>query len=208
MADPGVGRHDGEVVERVLAPTQEGVALDVALKLALGVAGEGVTAAEDVDLNRVVDDQLGGHERIDLLRIAPEVGDRVAHRREVDDPGHPGEVLHQHARRRERDLVARLGPGLPAGQRLDVGRGDGAVALGAQQVLEQDLQRERQPRDVKALLERVEAEDLKAAFPNFELGTGGKAIGRHGGLLRRGDQTVCPSIIANLKAHPPRLPRQ
>ena len=35
--DPGVGRHDGEVVEGVLAPAQERVALLVALELALGV---------------------------------------------------------------------------------------------------------------------------------------------------------------------------
>ena len=40
---------------------------------------------------------------------------------------------------------------------------DRAVALGAQQVLEQHLQRERQARDVEALLQRVEAEDLVLA---------------------------------------------
>ena len=37
--------------------------------------------------------------------------------------------------------------------------------LGAQQVLEQDLQRERQARDVEALLQRVEAEDLEPRSP-------------------------------------------
>jgi hypothetical protein len=110
VADPGVGRDDGEVVERVLTPAQEGVALDVALELALGVALERVAGAEDVDLDRVVDHQLGRHERVDLLRIAAELGDRVAHRREVDDPGHAGEVLHQHARRRK--AISLLGSAL------------------------------------------------------------------------------------------------
>ena len=43
---------------------------------------------------------------------------------------------------------------------------DRAVALGAQQVLEQDLQRERQPRDVEARLQRVEAEDLEPPAPS------------------------------------------
>jgi len=184
VADPGVGRDDGEVVERVLTPAQEGVALDVALELALGVAGERVAGAEDVDLDRVVDDQLGGHERVDLLRIATEFGDRVAHRREVDDPGHAGEILHQHAGRREGDLVGRFGLGIPARQRLNVGGADRPVAFGAQQVLEQDLQRERQARDVEALLQRVEAEDLEATLADHELGAGGKAIGGHGRLLR------------------------
>ena len=59
MDDPGVGRHDREVVERALAPAQERVALLVALELALGVDAEGVARAERVDLDRVVDHELG-----------------------------------------------------------------------------------------------------------------------------------------------------
>ena len=162
MHDPGVGRHDREVVERVLAPAQELVALLVALELALRVAAERVARAERVDLDRVVDHELGRDERVDLRRVAAHRRHRVAHRREVDDRRHAGEVLHQHARRRERDL--RVGSAF--GSQLasaSMSRGlDGAVALGAQQVLEQDLQRERQPRDVEAGLQRVEAEDLEA----------------------------------------------
>ena len=42
--DAGVGRHDREALERLLAPAQERVALGVALELALGVAREGVAA--------------------------------------------------------------------------------------------------------------------------------------------------------------------
>ena len=70
MDDPGVGRHDREVVEAVLAPAQERVALLVALELEVGVDLEGVVAAERVDLHGVVDDQLGGHERVDLRGLA------------------------------------------------------------------------------------------------------------------------------------------
>ena len=57
-----------------------------------------------------------------------------------------------------RGLVA----GDPLGDRLDVVGGDGLAVLVAQQVLEQDLQRVRQPRHVVLRLERVEAEDLVA----------------------------------------------
>ena len=63
--DAGVGRDDAEVVEGLLAPAQERVALLVALELELGVALERRRGPEGVDLDRVVDDQLGGHERID-----------------------------------------------------------------------------------------------------------------------------------------------
>ena len=114
MDDARVRRHDREVVERALAPAQEGVALLVALELALGVDAEGVAGAERVDLHRVVDHELGRRERVDLRRVAAHLGHRVAHRGEVDDRGHAGEVLHQHAGGRERDLLARLAPSRPS----------------------------------------------------------------------------------------------
>src|ERR687885_823408 len=65
VADAGVRRDDREVVERLLAPAQELVALAVALELELGVRLEGVAQREDVDLDRVVDHELGGNERVD-----------------------------------------------------------------------------------------------------------------------------------------------
>ena len=99
VADAGVRRHHGEVVERGLAPAQERVALLVALELELGVALEGEPLGELVDLDRVVDHELGRHERVDLRGVAAEVLHRVAHGGEVDDRRDAGEVLHQHARR-------------------------------------------------------------------------------------------------------------
>ncbi len=95
MHDPGVGRHYREVVEGALAPAQERVALLVALELALGVEAESVARAEGVDLHGVVDHQLGRHERVDLGRVATHRGHRVAHRGEVHDGRHAGEVLHR-----------------------------------------------------------------------------------------------------------------
>ena len=82
--------------------------------------------------------------------------------------GHAGEVLHDHARRREGDLLAGLGLGVPARELLDVGRLDRAVALGAQQVLEQHLEAEGQPRDVELRLQRVEAEDRVLAIADLQ----------------------------------------
>ncbi len=166
--DPRIGRYDGEVVKGVLAPAQERVALLVALELALGVRAKRVARAERVDLDGVVDDELGRHERVDHRRVAAHRGHRVAHRGKVDDRGHPGEVLHDDARGRERDLLRRHRLGVPGRERLDVGGVDGAIALGAQQVLEQDLQRERQPRDVEGRLQRVEPVDLDRAVADRE----------------------------------------
>ena len=177
--DAGLGRDDDEALEGRLAPAQELVALLVALVLALGVDAQRVARAEGVDLDRVVDDQLGRDQRVDLRRVAAEVGHRVAHRREVDDRRHAGEVLHHHARGRERDLLGGLGVVVPARERLDVLLADGDAVLGAQQVLEQDLQRERQPRDVELLLERIQPVDLIGTPADLEVGTGAEGIFRH-----------------------------
>ncbi len=179
MDDPGVGRHHGEVFERPLAPAQEQVALLVALELALRVEAEGVAGAEGVHLDRVIDHQLGRGERVDAGRIPAHVGHRVAHGGEVDDRRNPGEVLQQHAGGGEGDLLAGVGLGVPAGEGLDVRSADRAVALGPQQVLEQDLQRERQARHVVLALEHIQPEDLILALADRELVPGTKAVLRH-----------------------------
>ena len=182
--DAGVRRYDLEVVKGALAPAQEGVALLVALELQVGVALEGLRGAVGVDLDGVVDNQLSGHEGVDLVGVAPHLLHGVAHRGQIDDRRHAGEVLHHHARGRERDLLGRLVVGVPGGYRLDILRPDRLSVLVAQQVLEQDLQRERQPRDVELGLQRVQAVDLVLRVADAELGLRVKAVsGGHGSKL-------------------------
>ncbi|SIJ26927.1 Uncharacterised protein [Mycobacteroides abscessus subsp. abscessus] len=155
--DAHAGRHDLEVVERGLAPAEELVALAVALVLDVHVALDRVGRAEGVDLDGVVDDELGRGERVDLVRIAAELRDLLTHRGEVDDAGHAGEVLHDHTGRGELDLRARVGAGIPVREGLDVLLGDVGTVFGAQQVLQQHLEAEGKllrPGD------RVEAIDL------------------------------------------------
>ena len=69
-----------------------------------GVQIRGIQFRVVIDLHRMVDDELDRLERIDLLRVAAEADDAVAHGREIDNGGNAGEVLQQHARGRERDL--------------------------------------------------------------------------------------------------------
>ena len=148
VADAGAGRHHAEIVEGALAPLQEVIALDVALVLVLDVACDRLWRAELVDDHRVVDDEVDGDERVDLLGVAAERLHAVAHGSEVDDRRHAGEVLHQHARGPEADLLVRGAlVDEPGRDRLDVGLGDGAAVLVAQEVLEQHLHGEGQLRD-------------------------------------------------------------
>jgi len=80
---------------------------------------------------------------------------------EVNDRGHPGEVLQQHARGGEGDLAARLPGRDPAGN-----RGDVVVVPGPEHVLEQDAQRVGQALDA---VDRVETMDLIAPVSDVQL---------------------------------------
>ena len=123
-----------------LAPAQELVALAVALVLEFDVAGERVGGAEQVGDHRVVDHQLGRRQRVDLLRVAAEFDDRLAHGGQVDDAGTPVKSCMTTRAGRELDLGVGLGRGIPAGERLDLIGGDVGAVLGPQQVLEQHLE--------------------------------------------------------------------
>ena len=76
--------------------------------------------AEGVGDDRVVDDQLGRHERVDPRRVAAEVGHRLAHGGEVDDRRDAGEVLEDHPGGRELDLGRRVRRGVPRRERTHV----------------------------------------------------------------------------------------
>jgi hypothetical protein len=99
VADPGVRRDDQQPLEGTLSPLQELVALPVAGELDLDVAAKRVAGAGHVGHHRVVDDELGGHERVDRPGVAAEVDHGVAHGGQVDDGGHAGEVLEEDAGR-------------------------------------------------------------------------------------------------------------
>src|SRR6516165_3783140 len=64
--DAGVRRHHAEIVERILSPAQEQVALAVALEFQVGIALEAQRSPEAIHLDRVIDDQLDGLQGIDL----------------------------------------------------------------------------------------------------------------------------------------------
>ena len=146
MDDAGAGWHDLEIAERRLAPAQERIPLAIALELDGRIALECIGRSVMIDLHRVVDDQLSGRERIDALRVAAKFADGLAHRGQIDHTGHAGEVLHDHPRWSERDLMLRGGFGVPIEQRVDVAARHIHAVLEAQQVLEQDLQRVGQSR--------------------------------------------------------------
>ena len=198
--DAGAGWDHLEVVERALAPAQELVALTVALVLDLDVALERLRRTEDVGDHGVVDHHLGGSERVDPRRVSAEVRHRLAHGGQVDDARHAGEVLHDHARRRELDLLVGVRLGVPAGQRLDVVGGDVLAVLGAEQVLQEHLEAEGQRLDVEAVpVDRIQAVDLVGLAVDVQRALGTKAVGaRHDSPSVRGLDSSVICRVAHL----------
>jgi hypothetical protein len=123
----------------------------------------------------VVDHQVHRLERVDARRIAAHGAHGVPHRGEVDDRGDAREVLEEHPRRHEGDLVLGDALRVPGEQRLDVLAADAQAVLEAEQVLEQDLQRDREPGG--PLTEHVQAVDDEARARNHELATRAEGVG-------------------------------
>ena len=129
---------------------------------------------ELVDLHRVVDHELGREQRVDLRRVAAEVAHRVAHRGEVDDRGTPVKSWSRTRAGVNAISLARLGLRVPGRDGLDV-----LVVAEPEDVLEQDPERVRQPLDVEAVLQRVEAEDLVLPASHAQRRACGEGVG-HG----------------------------
>jgi len=120
------------------------------LELEVDVLVEGVVVAEKVDADRVIDDEVDRRQRIDLLRVAAEFFQRVAHRGQIDHRRNAGEVLQQHAAGTEGDFLIRLAVGEPSAESLDVIRLHRAAVFKPQHILEQHFHGERQPREIEA----------------------------------------------------------
>ncbi len=143
--NPGIRRHDAEVLKRGLPPAQQDVALAIALEFEQGIQVERIGGAEVVHLDRVIDDQVGGQQRVGARGIGAHGGKRIAHRREIDHAGHAGEILQQHARGHKADFADSRA--FAPRYRLDIARQHALAVLIAQQVLQQDADRERQAAD-------------------------------------------------------------
>ena len=83
MANTVSGRDDVKAVERFLSPSQESVALAVALEFELQIALRRARHAGDVDGHRMIHNQIERNHRVDVSRFATEFDDRIAHRRKI-----------------------------------------------------------------------------------------------------------------------------
>ncbi len=142
MADAGARRHHAEIIERPLPPFQEGVALAIPAIFHIDVFLEGAGRGKIVHHHRMIDDEIDWCQRVDLRWIFSQRFHRIAHGGKIDHGGNPGEILHQNTRWTEGNFHLVLATILePSRDALNIGLGDRASILVAQQVLQQHLQR-------------------------------------------------------------------
>ena len=113
----------------------------------------------------MIDDEVRGHKGIHLGRVPAEVCHRVAHDRKVDDRGHPGEVLEHDPRRHEGDLGLGGDTGAPGCQGIDVGRLDDPATGVAEDVLQEDLERDRSAGQIDSVADRGKGDIVREACP-------------------------------------------
>ena len=173
MHNAGHRRHNAEIAECLLSPLEELIAFAVAQEFHFGVAVERIGCGEEINLHRVVNDQVNRHKRIDLLRVAAETCNCGAHRSQVNDGGHAREILHDNTTRQKWNARARAFR-RPRGDVLHIVLCDLVVIALTEGGFEHDTNRERQFAEFveTSLLQRIEAEDDVLLLSHFQYITG------------------------------------
>ena len=177
--DADAGWHDFEGIECLLAPFQELVAFAVAVEFKVEVAVERVAGAGVIHLHRVVDDEVDRHEGFDHFRIAAHAIDGRAHRGEVDQKRHAGEVLQDDACDHEWDLIV-AGIFCIVGSEVgDVLVADLESVVVAKERFQHDADRDRQAGEVGKSLFGESGQRVEFALGSGAGGEGAECV--HGG---------------------------
>ncbi len=164
MHDPDAGRDEAESLEGLLTPLQKFVTLAVAFELHLHVQTQRLGRAGEIDLDRMIHDQIDRHERLDDFWIAAEVLHRAAHRREIDHERNAGEILEDDARDDEGNFLVGRRFRVPFRQRLDVFSPNLLAVAISQDRLEHDANADRQPGNRPDALRFERRERMQKSF--------------------------------------------
>src|SRR5438094_6189230 len=101
MHDADSRRNELESLESLLTPLEKLVTLAIALELHVQIKFQRARRTEEIDLHRVIDNQIDRHERLDDIRVTSEPLHSAAHRRMMNNQRNSGEVLQKHERNDE-----------------------------------------------------------------------------------------------------------
>src|SRR4029077_19077021 len=164
MHDADSRRNELESLESLLSPLKELVALAITLELHVQIEFQRPRRTEEIDLHRVIDNQINRHERLDDLRVASEPLHSTAHRGEVDNQRNSGEVLQNNARNDEWDLRVRGGFRVPFCKRFNIFASDLFPVAVAQHRFEHNPDAYWQPRNFADLLFFQGRQRIEPAF--------------------------------------------
>lgn len=145
------GRYDTEGVESLHAPLHELIALVIALELPAHVLLQRLRGAVVVNLHRMIDDQIDRYQGLDAARIVAAGLCCVAHRRQIAEQRHAGEILQHHTRDDKGNLLAAWCAWLPLRELADIPLRDPMAIAVAQQRFQHDAQGHRQAGNVADL---------------------------------------------------------
>src|SRR6478672_13861338 len=120
MDDADSRRNKLESFKSLLTPLEKLVTLAIALERHVQIEFERARRTKEIDLHRVIDNQIDRHERLDDLRVASEPLHSAAHRCEVDNQRNSSEVLQNNARYDEWDFRVRWRLRVPVRQCFDI----------------------------------------------------------------------------------------
>ena len=125
----------------------------------------------------MIDHQVGWDQWIGELGIGAHVAEGIAHRGQVDHAGNARKILQENTSGPEIDLLRRRAD-LPFRDIFNVGFLNGASVFRPQQVLDQDLDRIRNPGKISdaGFLERLERVDAVAASAGRERGSRSETV--------------------------------
>ena len=169
---PMPGRDDFEGIESLHSPFQKLIARAVALEFDLHVLPQRIRRARDVNLHRVVDDQINRNQRLDNLRVLAQARHGRTHRGQIDQQRHAREILQDDAGDDEWNFGRAFGVRLPIGQSAHVVFLDLLAVKVAQHRFEHDANADGQLRDrADALLfqfgQRIESALLSVSKVEF-----------------------------------------
>ncbi len=148
--DAEARRHHAECIECLHAPFHELVAFVVALEFQFHIEIERFFLAIVIDLHRVIDHQIDGHERFDVLRIFAHLRGDAAHCSQVGQERNTGEVLQHYTRHDEWNFISALRGRAPIRELLYVFFSDFLAVTVTQYRFQHDADRYRQTRNVHA----------------------------------------------------------
>ena len=159
MHDSRGRRHDMEVVEGRLSPLEELVSLHVPRELHLGVDPECVRRVERIDLDRVIDNEIGRNLGIDLRSggfITGHSHNSGPHRSEIDHSWNAREVLQNDPGGLVGDLRLPHLRGVVTCHGMNVSVGNHATVVVSERRFEKNFDRVRQRFDAVEGIESVD----------------------------------------------------